>query len=212
MAKLTVFFKDKIIHSELFENGIVHIGRDETNDLTIDSLAVAPAHAAIVIRDDGGSTITQLNDDFPLIINGENIKKCNLNNNDMITLGKHNITYHTTDSLNQTQPFESLIDKDIKSLNQEIGVELSIPAASLQVMDGENIGKILSLKKVMTRLGYSGGGVIVISRRKEGYFVSVLANIGNITLNNVLIEDNTVKLNHNDVLVINNTSLQFFQN
>lgn len=212
MAKLTVFFKYKIIHSELFENGIVHIGRNETNDLTIDSLAVAPAHAAIVIRDDGSSTITQLNDDFPLIINGEQIRECNLNNNDRITIGKHDIVYNTTDSLDLTQPLESLINKDIKLLNQEIGVELSIPAANLQIMDGENIGKILPLKKAMTRLGHSGSGVIVISKRKDGYFVSVLENIGNITLNNVLLDDGTVKLNHKDVLVINNTSLQFFQN
>jgi len=79
-------------------------------------------------------------------------------------------------------------------------------------MDGENIGKILSLKKAMTRLGQSGSGVILISKRKEGYFLSVLENTGNITLNNVLLNDGTVKLKHNDVLVINNTSLQFFLN
>jgi hypothetical protein len=114
--------------------------------------------------------------------------------------------------LDLTQPLESLINKDIKLLNQEIGVELSMPAANLQVMDGENIGKILPLKKAMTRLGHSGSGVIVISKRKDGYFVSVLENIGNITLNSVLLDDGTVKLNHKDVLVINNTSLQFFQN
>jgi len=70
MAKLTVFFKDKAIHSGLFEHGIVHIGRDETNDLTIDSLAVAPAHAVIIIRADD-CTIKQLNDEFPLIVNGK---------------------------------------------------------------------------------------------------------------------------------------------
>jgi hypothetical protein len=64
----------------------------------------------------------------------------------------------------------------------------------------------------MTRLGQSGSGVIVISKRKDGYFVSVLENIGNILLNNMLLNDSTVKLNDKDVLVINDTSLQFFQN
>ncbi|TAK63666.1 FHA domain-containing protein, partial [Methylobacter sp.] len=111
MAKLTVFFKDKAIHSGLFENGIVRIGRDETNDLTIDSLAVAPAHAVIVIRD-ADYTIKQLNDEFPLIINGEKIKTCNLNNNDTISLGKHDIIFNTTESV-----LNSLIDEDVKSLN-----------------------------------------------------------------------------------------------
>jgi hypothetical protein len=212
MAKLTVFFKDEIIHSEWFENDIIRIGRHKTNDLVIDNQAVAPAHAVIDIRDNGTSTIAQLNDDFPLLINGEKIKECNLNNNDIITLGRHDVVYNTTDSFDQSLPFETRIDQDTNLLDQEIGLELSKPAANLQVMDGEDIGKMISLKKAMTRIGHIGNGVIVISRRKNGYFVSVLENTGNVTLNNELLNHNTIKLNHHDVLVLNNTSLQFFEN
>jgi hypothetical protein len=211
MAKLTVFFKDKAIHSGLFENGIVHIGRDETNDLSIDSLAVAPAHAVIIIRDDN-CTIKQLNDEFPLIINGEKIKTCILKNNDTILMGKHHIIFNTSETVSLPPVSNSLIDEDVKSLNQEIDGELSLPAANFQIMSGNNIGKILQLKKPMTRLGHNGNGVIAISKRKEGYFVSVLENRGTITVNNVPLNDKLLKLNTNDVLVIDNTSLQFFLN
>lgn len=210
MAKLTVFFKDKAIHSDLFNHGIVHIGRDETNDLTIDSLAVAPAHAVIIIRDDD-YTIKQLNDEFPLIVNGKKIKACNLNNNDTISIGKHDIIFNTAEFV-ESSAFNNLIDEDVKSLNQEINSELHIPAANLQIMNGNNIGKILQLKKSMTRLGHSGNGVIAISKRKEGYFVSVLENNGTITVNNAPLNNKSLKLNTNDVLVIDNTSLQFFLN
>ena len=210
MAKLTVFFKDKAIHSGLFEQGTVHIGRDETNDLTIDSLAIAPAHAVIIIRDDD-CTIKQLNDEFPLIINGEKIKACNLNNNDMISMGKHDIIFNTAEFV-ESPAFNSLIDEDVKSLNQEIDGELHIPVANLQIMTGSNIGKILQLKKSMTRLGHDGNGVVAISKRKEGYFVSVLENSGTITVNNEPLNDKSLKLNTNDVLVIDNISLQFFLN
>jgi hypothetical protein len=211
MAKLTVFFKDKAIHSDLFENGVVHIGRDETNDLTIDSLAVAPAHAVIVIRDDA-CTIKQLNDEFPLTINGETTKTYNLNNNDMISMGKHAILFNTTESVEFPAVFNDLIDKDVQSLNQEISDRLNSPAANLQVMNGNNIGKILPLKNAMTRIGHDGSGVIVISKRKEGYFVSVLENNGTITVNNEPLNDKSLKLNTNDVLVVDNTSLQFYLN
>ncbi|MGZ8161012.1 MAG: FHA domain-containing protein [Methylobacter sp.] len=211
MAKLTVFFKDKAIYSGLFENGIVHIGRDETNDLTIDSLAVAPAHAVIIIRDDD-YTIKQLNDEFPLIVNGEKVKTGNLNNNDAISLGKHDIIFNTTESVESSFAFNNLIDEDVRSLNQEIDSELHSPAANLQFITGDNIGKILQLKKSMTRLGHNGNGVIAISKRKEGYFVSVLENSGKITVNDEPLNDKSLKLNTNDVLVINNTSLQFFLN
>lgn len=210
MAKLTVFFKDKAIHSGLFENGIVRIGRDETNDLAIDSLAVAPVHAVIVIRDDD-YTIKQLNDEFPLIINGEKIKACNLNNNDTISLGKHDIIFNTVGSV-ESSAYNSLIDEDVKLLNQEIGSELHSPIANLQIMNGNNIGKILQLKSAMTRLGHNGNGVIAISKRKDGYFVSVLENIGTITVNNEPLNNKSLKLKTNDVLVVDNTSLQFFLN
>lgn len=211
MAKLTVFFKDKAIHSNLFENGVVHIGRDETNDLTIDSLAVAPAHAVIVIRDNDCS-IKQLNDEFPLIINGEATKACNLNNNDMISMGKHAIIFSATETVETPTVFNDLIDQDVKSLNREIDGGLRSPSANLQVMNGANIGKILPLKNAMTRLGHAGNGVIAISKRKDGYFVSVLENSGTITLNNAPLNDSSLKLNTNDVLVVDNTSLQFFLN
>lgn len=210
MAKLTVFFKDKAIHSSLFDNGVVRIGRDETNDLTIDSLAVAPAHAVIIMRDDE-YIIKQLNDEFPLIVNGEKVKTCNLNNNDTISMGKHDIIFNTTESVGYPT-FKSLIDEDVKSLNQEIGSETYSPTANLQIMTGDNIGKILQLKNAMTRLGHNGNGVIAISKRKEGYFVSVLENSGTITVNNEPLDDKSLKLNTNDVLVIDNTSLQFFLN
>jgi FHA domain. len=212
MPKLTVFFKDKAIYSSLFENGIAHIGRDETNDLTIDSLAVAPVHAVIVVRNDD-CTIKQLNDEFPLIINGEQIKTCNLNNNDTISMGKHDIIFNTTESVEpSTTVSNSLIDENVKALNQEIDSELNSPSGSLQIMSGNNIGKILQLKKPMMRFGHDGSGVIAISRRKEGYFVSVLDNSGKITVNNEPLNDKSLKLNTNDVLVIDNTSLQFFLN
>jgi hypothetical protein len=89
---------------------------------------------------------------------------------------------------------------------------VSLPTASLQIINGDNIGKILLLKKAMTQLGHSGNGVIAISRRKDGYFVSVLENSSIITVNNEPLNDNLLKLNTNDVLVVDTTYLQFFLN
>jgi hypothetical protein len=206
MPKLTVFFKDKAIHSALFEKGIVHIGRDETNDISIDSLAVAPSHAVIIIRDDE-CTIKQLNDNFPLVINGEPIKIGNLNNNDLISMGKHTLIFNITESVMLPN---SSNDEDLKLFNQEIEGDLYLPAGNLQIMSGNNIGKILPLRKNMTRLGHNGNGVISISKRKDGYFISVLENTGTITVNNEPLNDKSLKLNANDILVVDDTSLQFF--
>ena len=213
MAKLTVFFKYKAIDSYLFDKGVVHIGRDETNDLTIDSLAVAPAHAAIITRDTV-TTIKQLNESFPLIVNGKKVKESELNNNDTITLGKHDIVYSVTDSSDHV-PLEHESDNETFDYSKppaafNIEEEVVLPPASLQVMNGANIGKVLPIKKSMTRLGNAGNGIVVISKRKDGYYVSALENKGVLKINGAPLGENNIKLNNNDVIDINHTSLQFF--
>lgn len=207
MAKFTVFFKDKAIHSALFESGLVHIGRDETNDLILNSLAVAPAHAVVIIKENG-VLIKQLNDDFPLIVNGEKVKEYNLDNNDKITLGKHFVIYNTTESVVENRKRSS---PDVDLLNLEIERDVQMPEANLQVMDGKHIGRILPMKKALTRLGRNGGGVAVIARRKDGYFISALETDITLTVNDIPLGDKTLKLNDNDVINIEDTALQFFQ-
>lgn len=209
MAKLSVFFKGKAIQTYVFETGVVHIGRDETNDITIDSLAVAKAHAAVILRDDSNS-IRQLNDDFPLVINGSKVKECVLNNNDKISLGKHDILFNSAEASILPASVDNHIHKDIESLNSQIHSQLQNNSANLQIMNGSNIGKILPLKKAMTRLGHSGSGIVAISKRKDGYFISALEESDSILVNNQPIHDALLKLNNNDVIVVDNTSLQFF--
>lgn len=214
MAKLTVFFKYKAIDSFLFEQGVVHIGRDDTNDLVIDSLAVAPAHAAIINRD--VCTIKQLNDNFPLIVNGQKVKECELNHNDTITLGKHEIIYSVTEVIPEKhQPVVAAAAEHLQYNKNEpahfdIDDDFVLQPANLQVMNGANIGKVLPIKKAMTRLGNTGSGVVVISKRKDGYYATALENKGTLKVNNTPLGDHYMKLNQNDIIVINQTSLQFF--
>ena len=122
-------------------------------------------------------------------------------------MGKHSIVYNTTESVVE-MPKPSNPDVDL--LNLEIERDIQMPEANLQVMDGRHIGRILPMKKAMTRLGRNGGGVAVIARRKDGYFISALENDISLTVNNIPLGDKTLKLNDNDVIVIDNTSLQFF--
>lgn len=209
MAKLTVFFKDRAIQSDLFENGIVRIGRDETNDLMIDSLAVAPEHAIIHISDDN-SIIKQVNLDFPLMLNGVKIKEAPIKDNDTISLGKHEIVFNATEVLNSMPQIEETTEENSNPFNWK-ATEIHIPAANLQILNGENIGKIIAIKKTILQIGRKGSGIVAVTKRKDGYYVSVLENIGTITLNDVPINDNSIKLNNNDILAVNDRSMQFFQ-
>jgi pSer/pThr/pTyr-binding forkhead associated (FHA) protein len=209
MTKLTVFLNYKETYSKQFESGrVVHVGRDETNDIVINSPEVAPIHLAITIHDHD-SRVKQLNNHFPLIINGKAIGEAVLNNSDMITMGKHSLVYNTVaESLNSIPFLEN--NTSHPSFSQENNSELFVSIANLQAMNGPNIGKILSLKKAMTRLGHTGNGVIVIVKRKEGYFISALEKTHNITVNSIPLDGNYLKLAQGDVITLNKTMLQFF--
>jgi len=208
MAKFTVFFKDKPINSSIFETGVVHIGRDETNDLTVDSLAIAPAHAAVVLKN-SPPIIKQLNSDFPLIINGVQHKEYSLENGDAITIGKHRIVYSSTEKFS-TPSSTHVETPDSEKLNQELNSRPHLPEANLQVMGGKHIGRLVSLKKSMTRLGRNSAGIIVITRRKGGYFVSMLEANEKIKINGQALADQTILLKNNDTLIIDSIPMQFF--
>lgn len=212
MAKFTVYFKDKAIHTGVFDSGIVRIGRDDTNDLVVDSLAVAPAHAVVVIKD-GNCVMKQMNEKFPLLVNNQPTKEWQLQNNDIINIGKHYIVYNTTDEFSEKVLVNTLgnsIDADVQALNEKLEETVKTPDASLQVLNGVHIGRILPLKKAMTRLGHEGAGIIVIARRKDGYYVSALQGHDGLSVNNEPLGDRTVQLQNNDVVVVDRTSMQFF--
>ena len=207
MAKFTVYFKDKPIFSGIYDSGVVHIGRDDTNELVVDSLAVAPAHAVAVIKD-GECIIKQLNEKFPLLVNNQPVKQWSLQNNDIINVGKHYIVYNATEFIHGINA--STDDPDIQVLNEKLENASKQLEGKLQIMDGPHIGRILSLKKAMTRLGHEGSGVVVISRRRDGYYVSALQGHDGLALNNEPLGDRTVLLQSNDVVIVDKTPMQFF--
>ncbi|MEI6705771.1 MAG: FHA domain-containing protein [Methylococcales bacterium] len=202
MAKLTVYFKNNVVLSYplSFEVGKVNIGRDDSNDLVIDNPDFAAAHAVVMMRGNA-AMIRQLNSDFPLVLNGKNIQEATLKEGDAITIGQHKIVYTDDDNVEQA----AILTADRKTKENYLA-----HVANYQIISGVNIGKIFHLKISMTMIGEPGSGIVVISKRKDGHFASVLEHTGVITLNNEPLANNMVKLNHHDVLVVGGMTVQFF--
>lgn len=158
--------------------------------------------------------VKQLNEKFPLLINNQATKEWSLRNNDVINVGKHSVVYNTTESFvrqSSTALYApSRSDEDLEALNEKLETNVRLAEAHLQIVDGPHIGRILPLKKSLTRLGHEGGSVAVIARRKDGYFVSALQINDGLLLNNEVLGERTVQLQQNDVLKIDKTPMQFF--
>ncbi len=209
MAKFTVLFKDKPIKSEIFQTGVVHIGRDDMNNIVLDSSDVAPAHTAIVLRK-RGSIIKQLNENFPLVVNNNKIKSCTLQDGDIISIGKYNIVFNTEDKQQSNTVSRASVHSSPETDNMPVSAHQTAEA-KLQIMEGEHIGRIIPLAKAMTRLGRSGaGGVVIISRRKNGYYISALDGENTLEVNGERVGEHTVPLKNNDIVLIDNTRLLFF--
>jgi len=147
------------------------------------------------------------------LVNDQHTKEWSLQNNDIINIGKHYIVYNTTDEFSEKVLVSTPADfgdADVRALNEKLEEAVKSPEANLQVLNGMHIGRILRLKKAMTRLGHEGAGVIVIARRKDGYFLSALQGHEGLAINDEPLGDRTVQLQRNDVIVVDSTSMQFF--
>lgn len=198
MAKFTIYFKNKAIKYHVFNTGIIYIGREKSNDLIVDDQDIASIHAVISIEE-SNYTIEQINNKYPLVINNERITETQLQHNDEISVGQHKIAFLLGDFM-----LPPSMDQPNKQKN------FSFSNANLQVLTGKQIGQVLSLKKPITRLGKKDTGIVMISRQKKGYFISSLKGNTKTTINQVPLTDKTIILNNNDMVVIDNVSMQFF--
>lgn len=212
MGKLTLSFKGKPIQAYQFEEGEIQIGRGETNDICIDSLAIAPNHALINF-DRTPPLLKQLDDQFNLSVNGQKKAEYTLEHGDTISIGKHTL-YFTEESppifaaaehsgvsrpdTPSAAPFTSTQPAD----NQ--------PSATLQIMSGANIGRLISLKKGLTRIGKKGSGMAVIAHRSNGYYLSHLDGQNPVLINGKPLENGSALLAEEDIVEIDKVKMQFF--
>ena len=93
MPVMILKFKDKVIQEYPIEGGqTLTIGRQEANDIVIDNLAVSANHARI---DSVATTfiLTDLQSTNGTFVNNQLISSHNLEHNDKITIGKHELLF-----------------------------------------------------------------------------------------------------------------------
>lgn len=205
MAKLTLTFRGKSLQAITLKPGEIGIGRDPSNLLHIDSLAVAPQHAVVESTPEQ-HVIREVDSRFPVFVNDKKVVEHALNHGDRITVGKHVLFYIKDDTFRsegQAEPDpepEVWTDTDAKFFD-----------GSLQVLNGRQIGLLIPLKKSLVRLGKEGAGVVIIAKRKNGYFISPLAEGTLLTVNDNPVKDQAVLLSDGDLIKINDSLMQFFQ-
>jgi pSer/pThr/pTyr-binding forkhead associated (FHA) protein len=207
MPKLTLSFKGHVIDVFHLEKGETGIGRDEACDIHIDSLAIAPKQALIRQIDENGYQLRAMDEAFPVLVNHEKIEAKRLHHGDVIQIGKHTLTFAEdvmelgADLSNDLRPSseKQTSHPDSEPLNTGI----------LQIMNGENFGRIIPLKRNMTRIGHVGGDCAMVSKRDDGYFLSFLEGPNPPFVNRRPVENESQRLSDGDIIEIGGTKMQF---
>lgn len=148
MAKLIISFDGAVQQTVPLSKERMTIGRRRRNDIVLDHVTVSGEHAAIVtILDD--SFLEDLHSTNGCYVNGQRVAKHHLQDKDVIKLAKYTATF-VADGIRPAAPPHA-------------------PGARIEVLNGSNAGKQLSLTKTLTSLGRPGIQVLVIARTAEGY-------------------------------------------
>ena len=220
MSKLTLSFKSKILRVFPLQQGMMEIGSDPSCVIHIDSLAVAGRHARIETHGND-SILFDLKSDDGTYVNQDRITEHKLVDGDFIRVGKHTLSYKYEEisSLESNESSTSLditpiIEADNEpSQPEQAATAFETEAAKhgwLQILNGQNLGKTLSLTRSMTNIGKPGVATAVITRRHDGYFISHLEGKHPPKVGGKEIGDHSVSLEDGDTITIGNIRMQFY--
>ena len=107
MAEIIVKFEDKVIERIVTEKKRISIGRTNDNDIVLENRAVSRKHATIEFNENAAVILDNesLNGTF---VNNRKISEEVLRNEDVVTIGKYSLVYHTE----STGPGESMSGMD----------------------------------------------------------------------------------------------------
>ncbi|WP_038247610.1 FHA domain-containing protein [Ghiorsea bivora] len=235
-TKLILKFKDTVISEFELDQEETTIGRKPENTIHIDNLAVSSKHARVlkigkkVILEDLGSTNGTL-------VNGQETSKHILNNGDVITVGKHTLTFV---ALENESPVAAPVEEDdmdktmiISSAAREEmmtqggasarpSIASPMVLAKVQYISGPLMGKVVELKSSLTSIGKGDGCKIkvkgllvgkqaaVITRRPTGYHITYLEGISKLKVNGEVVGSSPRVLKDGDIIELSDTKLEFF--
>jgi predicted component of type VI protein secretion system len=210
MPTLTLSFKGLLLSIHHLEaEHPVTIGRDVKCPLRIDSLAVAPRHAEL-LPTSSGYLLLALDAASPVLVNGVRIEQAHLRHGDLIQLGKHTLSY-SEDSL-ELAPQPTDADRPQADGADKYADPSAEPvSAYLQVQSGPRLGRIIALRRSVTRLTRVDAAQVIVTRRGNAYCLARIGNDESIRVAGKALEaDKEIELHNNDVVDIGDLRLRFF--
>ncbi len=231
MPILTLKFKDSNIGEYHIKEGqSLTIGRSDKNNIVIENLAVSGRHAKIDALEDG-YLLTDLKSKNGSFVNEKQVTSHWLENNDVITIGKHTLVFAYKEGekqfesaasgmMDKTMVMDTAAHRDLlaKSVPDMAAMEKKEPIGILSFLSGGE-GEI-ELTKKLTKIGKDSssdikvGGMMVgktaatISKRPQGYHLSYVEGMSKPKVNNEAVKE-SVLLKEFDIIEIGSVKMEF---
>ncbi len=209
MARLVLSLQGLFIKEIPLLKQRLTIGRKAQNDLQIDNLAVSGEHCAVItLLED--SFLEDLNSTNGSFINGQPVKKHALRHGDVIEVGGYSLKYYrsgldevSTPSNTSAQPETLPIDAPtLPPVRRE-------RLAYLQVLNGQNAGKQLSLYKEQVRLGRAGVASVILERRQQSYYLLAVNAVVGVLINDKPLAEAEYLLAEGDLIQVAGIKVKF---
>jgi hypothetical protein len=205
MATLTLSFKGILLAVHQLDERPMSIGREARCRIAIDSLAVAPKNAE-VMPTEMGFLLLALDPDYPVYLNDEQVDQATLHHGDRIQIGKHTLSF----SASRLEPLAPDGGIDTPGL-EPADVDPNTLTAYVQQQSGPQIGRILVLRRAVTRLSHLGAEDLIVTRRTDGYYLSRLEGRTPLRVDGrTLEEDAEASLLNGSLIELEDGRLQFF--
>ena len=233
MPKVMLKFKEAVLKEIQLDKEVITIGRNPNNDIHIDNPAVSGSHAKI-INEGGRISIEDVNSTNGTFINGKRISKSALNNNDVITVGKHTLVFSGP---SQTAGADQTLQTKKPGLNETIVMDTRAQKAMMgetagaaafgdkiggfTIIEGASEKNEYELTKRLTTIGKTETAEIklkgffapkvaaLINRTKDGYFISPPGTKTKIKINGSSLEGR-YELKDGDIVEVENLKMQFY--
>ena len=233
MPKVTLKFKEAVLKEIQLDKEVITIGRNPDNDIHIDNPAVSGSHAKI-INEGGRIFIEDMNSTNGTFISGKRISKSALNNNDVITVGKHTLVFSGP---SQTAGADQTLKTKKPGLNETIVMDTRAQKAMMgetggaaafgdkiggfTIIEGASEKNEYELTKRLTTIGKTETAEIklkgffapkvaaLINRTKDGYFISPPGTKTKIKINGSSLEGRH-ELKDGDIVEVENLKMQFY--
>jgi len=195
----------------------VRLGRDQSNDICLGDKSVSRHHATVMrifteyfLQDEKSTNGT--------LLNGHPINKHILKHGDEITIGKYQLRYQAgAGPVEEEDPDRTLVMRPMASASARPAAHHSAPAAAakplpngrVRYLSGSEQGETKELDRAFYTIGKPGGDLILINRRRTGYFLLRMGGEHPPTVNGQPVQLGGVQLQNGDKIRIGELQLEF---